>query len=433
MPWFIWPLGFSRILARIALVTFALTIIAQRALAAPVIEAARFDTTDAVTRISFTVTEALEFRIFTLSDPDRVVIDLSETAWRVPAAAMPRPSGLAKAVRFGQFRPGTARIVIDCAARAAVREAKILSVSATGPHRLVLDLVPASGTMPTVMTEPPPPLVPPSGAIAAAQAVAAGTALGAATPIDGAKLSAFARPLPRPKSAGAPRIVVIDPGHGGHDPGAIGASGLFEKHVTLAAARDIRTALTASGNYKVVLTRNRDTYVRLRDRIAIARRAGADLFLSVHADALRDREVRGLSVYTLSETASDAEAAQLAERENKSGVLNGMDLSAESPEVTDILIDLVQRETQNRSIRLASLLIEELRAESLLLPNTHRFAGFAVLKAPDVPSVLIEMGFLSNRADERLLGTTAYRKQLAGAVAEAVHAYFARIEEARLP
>ena len=229
------------------------------------------------------------------------------------------------------------------------------------------------------------------------------------------------------------RTIVIDPGHGGVDPGAIGVSGIYEKHITLAAARDLKEHLERTGRFKVYLTRDRDVFIRLRGRIEIARERKADLFLSVHADTIRNRKIRGLSVYTLSEKASDKEAGELADRENKSDLIAGIDLSHESEEVTNILIDLAQRETMNQSARLASLLVDELKSRVKVLRNPHRFAGFAVLKAPDVPSVLIEMGFLSNRDDESALRSKSHRRKVAHSIAAAVDAYFQKIESASRP
>jgi N-acetylmuramoyl-L-alanine amidase len=180
----------------------------------------------------------------------------------------------------------------------------------------------------------------------------------------------------------------------------------------------------------VVLTRNRDIFLRRRDRVAKSRAAGAELFISLHADVIKNRKIRGLSVYTLSEKASDKEAAALAEKENKADLIAGLDLSNESPVVTNILIDLAQRETMNNSSRFAAMLIKELGREVRILRNTHRFAGFAVLKAPDVPSVLLELGFLSNRHEEKALRSKAYRAKLGAALVRGVDQYFARIEEA---
>jgi N-acetylmuramoyl-L-alanine amidase len=198
----------------------------------------------------------------------------------------------------------------------------------------------------------------------------------------------------------------------------------------LSAAREFKAMLQKTGRYRVILTRNRDIFIRLRDRITIARDAEADLFISIHADAIKNRKVRGLSVYTLSETASDKEAAGLAEKENKSDLIAGIDLSDKTPEVANILIDLTQRESMNQSARFATGLVKELARKTKLLRNTHRFAGFVVLKAPDVPSVLIELGFLSNRRDEQALIRKSYRAKLGKAIVEAINNYFTRIEEA---
>lgn len=237
--------------------------------------------------------------------------------------------------------------------------------------------------------------------------------------------TAVAMPLPprRPAAPRAQRIVALDAGHGGADPGAIGVSGVREKDITLAAVREIKRALEENGGYKVLLTRNDDRFIRLRDRVEFARRGGAELFVSVHADSVASRDVRGASVYTLSGTASDSEAAALAEKENKADLIAGLDLSGESSEVANILINLAQRETMNQSAAFAGHLVEQFAQTTVLLPNPHRFAGFAVLKAPDIPSVLIELGFLSNRSDERALLRSDDRTRVAAGVAKAIDRY----------
>lgn len=228
-------------------------------------------------------------------------------------------------------------------------------------------------------------------------------------------------------------VIVIDPGHGGVDPGATGVSGAYEKHITLAMARELKAMLEKSGRFKVHLTRDRDVFIRLRERVAIARSLGADLFISLHADAVTSPQIRGLSVYTLSRNASDAEAQALAEKENKADLIAGIDLTHESADVAGILIDLAQRETMNRSAGFAGELVDEVGQEMDLLGNTHRFAGFAVLKAPDVPAVLVEMGYLSNDSEERLLRQPHYRARLAKAVTKAVERYFPPNLKARRP
>jgi N-acetylmuramoyl-L-alanine amidase len=189
-------------------------------------------------------------------------------------------------------------------------------------------------------------------------------------------------------------------------------------------AVELKKQLEKTGRYQVVLTRDSDVFVRLRDRIEVARAAGADLFVSLHADAHTTSDLRGASVYTLSEKASDAEAAALATKENKSDVIAGIDLSNENEVVTNILIDLAQRETKNLSARFAALLVDELKRDTPLLRNTHRFAGFAVLKAPDVPSVLIELGYLSSDEDEAQLRSAKHRAKLGTAIVRAVDGFF---------
>jgi len=367
------------------------------------------------TRFVLELTDRVPFSIFTLADPYRVVIDLPEVGWRLPVRPLPQGKGLMQRLRYGLFKPGTSRVVIDAAGPVAVKESFLVQALDGRGVRLVVDLVPTTRAAFLRSAR-------------GAERRAATTATAMATP----RPASFPYPRPprKPQLFHAKRVIVIDPGHGGKDPGAIGRSGAYEKHVTLTAAREIRDALERMGRYKVVLTRDRDVFIRLRDRIARARAAGADLFLSVHADAMPNKKVRGASVYTLSEKASDAEAAALAEQENKVDLIAGVDLSNETPEVTNILIDLAQRETMNESVKFATSLVRELKRETRLLRNTHRFAGFAVLKAPDVPSVLVELGFLSNREDERMLMRSGYRQRLAGAIARAINAYFIGVEEA---
>ena len=231
------------------------------------------------------------------------------------------------------------------------------------------------------------------------------------------------RTIEKQKKVTIKPVVVIDPGHGGIDPGSTSGR-VFEKHITLAAAKVIESHLKSLGRYTVFLTRRNDKFVRLRKRIAIAKAHGASLFISLHADAIKNRRVRGLSVYTLSERASDKEAADLARKENKSDVIAGVDLSTESPIVSDILIDLRQRNTMNESSKLAIGLVKHMRQVTKTLSNAHRFAGFAVLKSPDIPSILVEMGFLSNKADEKALLNPKYRAQLARSIGKAVDDYF---------
>jgi len=238
----------------------------------------------------------------------------------------------------------------------------------------------------------------------------------------------WARPAPArqpsrpPERAPAP-LVMLDPGHGGKDPGAIGISGTYEKHVALAAAVELKRQLEAGGRYRVALTRTRDAFVPLGDRVARAQAQGAALFVSLHADALADHAVRGASVYTLATTASDAQTAALAQRENSADRFAGTGTNT-PPEIARILASLVQRETRIGSGRLARSMVGSLDRDLPMLPNPERHAGFVVLKAADIPSVLVEMGFMSNPTDEALLRRPQHRARVADAMRQAVDAYF---------
>ncbi len=218
--------------------------------------------------------------------------------------------------------------------------------------------------------------------------------------------------------------IVVDAGHGGVDPGCIGCAGTFEKDIVLSTALDLARQLEASKRYKVHLSRSNDTFVTLEDRVARARAHDADLFLSVHADALPEPTIRGASVFTLSEKASDKEAAAVAERENKADIVAGINFGSKDPEVNEILFDLTRRQTNNLSIRLAQRVVTELGRRVKLLNHTHRSAAFVVLKAPDIPSALIEIGCLSNRLEERALRQKSYQRAVATALLHSVNDYF---------
>lgn len=457
------PLRFAGFLAFLAVLM----------LAAPSARAADAEITDIrvgkqglSTRIVIDVDRPINAEVFALAGPARLVVDLPEVGWRLPPRPLPSKTGVLARLRYGLFKPGNSRIVIDLNQPSMVHQALALPANGDKPNRVVIDLARTSGTRflqavaadpiiikssagqirsaevprppnnasiaqpkkPKIETTPP---VKPAVEVASAPTNAATKSQSAPPGRSTPQLASLRVPFkPAPRNLARKRTIVIDPGHGGVDPGAIGVSGIYEKHITLAAARDLKEHLERTGRFNVHLTRDRDVFIRLRGRIEIAREHKADLFLSVHADTIRNKKVRGLSVYTLSEKASDKEAAELAERENKSDLIAGIDLSHESAEVTNILIDLAQRETMNQSARLASLLVGELGKRVKVLRNPHRFAGFAVLKAPDVPSVLIELGFLSNRDDERALRSRAHRRKMAQAIAGAVDAYFSKIESA---
>lgn len=246
-----------------------------------------------------------------------------------------------------------------------------------------------------------------------------------ASPFAGELAAAHGGHGPRHNARRLP-IIAIDPGHGGIDPGAISPHGVFEKTITLATAGDLARALAASGRYHPLLTRRGDVFIALRSRVARAHAGHADLFLSIHADALPDSALRGLSVYTLSEQASDRLAAGLARRENHDDFVDGVHLSRQPREIAGILFDLARRQTENRSLLLARDVVAQLGREVPLLERPHRSAAFVVLTSPEIPSVLVEIGCLSNPQDERLLQQPAHRRRLAHGLAAAIDAYFAR-------
>ncbi len=351
-----------------------------------------------MTRVVLDLDAKVGFQIFTLADPYRIVVDLPDIRWLVPPAVARRKGGLVAGLRYGQYQPGNARVVLDLKKPGTVSKSFIIPASKNNDPRLVIDIRPATrAAFLSTLRAPPKQKV--------------------QTP----QVPVGAKPKRQPSEK---PLVILDPGHGGIDPGAISINGVFEKKVTLSMARQIRKAILALGRQRVRLTRVRDTFIPLRRRVAIARAAGADLFLSIHADSIENRRVRGGGIYTLSETASDNEAAALAAKENRADLIAGLNLSTHDDEVASILIDLTQRETMNYSAKFAATLVPQLKQLIHMRRKPHRFAGFVVLKAPDVPSVLIELGYLSNRQDERMLMDRHSRQRIANAIARAVDNYF---------
>jgi N-acetylmuramoyl-L-alanine amidase len=351
------------------------------------------------TRLVLDLGAKVDFDIFLLDRPRRVVVDLPSLAW---PKDQPTVDGLVQKIRFGQFTADKSRLVVDAKGPVRVAKSFLLPPSSGLPHRLVIDLV-KTGNKEF------------ADQVAKDRAAkrSANKAAPAPTPFT---------PKPR-KQANSKPVIVLDAGHGGVDPGALGRKAR-EKSVTLNFTRELAKQLRKTGKYKVYLTRNRDIYIPLRQRVNIARKHNADLFISIHADAIKRKNVRGMSIYTLSETASDKEAAALAKKENQSDIIAGIDFADQPPEVANILIDLAQRETKNLSVKFANLVVDNARGKTRLLDRTHRFAGFRVLKAPDVPSVLIELGFLTNRSDEKQLLSTAWRRKVAGALVNSVNGFF---------
>ncbi len=378
------------------------------------------------TRLVIELSDQVEASAFLLPEPYRLIVDMPEINWATEAV-LPK-TALINAVRAGVFQPGQTRLVIELAQPGRLSQGFLLPPTGATPWRLIVDIAPTSeelfqfAAVPNQVTK-----ITVQGAT---QTTATAKNQAPATPRETTQ-QLEPKVAAKDKNGNRKIVVAIDPGHGGIDPGAIGIGGVYEKNITLAAAQQLKAKLEATGRYRAILTRQRDTSLVLRQRIEIARHAPADIFISLHADSIRDKGIRGLSVYTLSEKASDNEAAQLAERENKADLIIGMDLTKESAEVRNILIDLAQRESMNLAARLAGSLITELKREVTLLRNAHRFAGFAVLKAPDIPSVLIEMGYLSNKDEQTALMKENYRGKLMSAVVKGLDAYYKDVQVAQ--
>jgi N-acetylmuramoyl-L-alanine amidase len=382
------------------------------------------------TRFVMEMSAPLEFELTKVDDPHRILLDFPAMDWR---AGPEVNSGVG--LIAGHYHAGTAngrtRVVLDLAGPTRVRDVFYLPATPSVPYRFVLDLAPGEGeaAAPAPAEGPPPPSVVVSPRPAAR--AAAGPARLRPLPAAASAIPTVPRPPPSPRGRPAALpVVAIDAGHGGFDPGATGIGGMFEKEVTLAVALELSRALEETGRYRVALTRETDVFLRLRERVRIARREDADIFLSIHADSNPDPALHGVSVYTLSDQASDREAAMMAARENRVDALAGVEMDPEDDVMATILIDLAQRATRRESDALAEFLVERLGGVARLLNNSHREAGFAVLTAPDVPSVLVELGHLSNAEDERRLGSAEHRTRLVEALAAAVDDYFAWAEAA---
>jgi N-acetylmuramoyl-L-alanine amidase len=333
---------------------------------------------------------------FLLRGPHRLVIDLPETRFAIDPQDL-KARGLVKGVRYGHLGEGSSRLILTTKGPFGVDKLDVLPNEASPGYRLVVDLSAASESE--------------FDAALAIQAETTGSTQ--ATP-KGDRLGQITG------RAGRRFTIVIDAGHGGIDGGAEGPSGTVEKAITLMFATELRDKLRADGRYDVFMTREKDEFLRLDDRVRIARQHEADLFLSIHADTIRFKGIRGATVYTVSDKASDAEAKALADRENLSDQLAGIAIEEEDHEVADILVDLIRRETHSFSMRFARSLVGELSTTVGLINNPHRSAGFRVLKAPDVPSVLVELGYLSNAKDEQQLLSADWRGKAAASISNAI-------------
>ena len=385
-------------------------------------------------RIVFDLSAPVDYRAFLLAQPARLVVDLTAQNWHVAKNSFQRNS-IITGYRTGNVDNGLIRVVFDLKHPAIIQKTGLLPKTATAKDRLVIDLERVSAQLfqarlsdvfgdPDIRQEK-----------SAAQHK--NPALSGYAEMRNESVAAIglptAIPTRKPDLRTSPRqkiyTIVVDAGHGGQDPGAIASNGIREKDITLNAAQALRRALEETGRYRVVMTRQKDYYIRLRERVAIARKNNADLFISLHADKIDRKNVRGASIYTLSEKASDDETERLAETENNAGIVAGVDLSEESEDVANILLDLAMREKVNESSLLAQYIQSGMRKENIkLLPNSHRSAGFAVLKAPDVPAVLIEIGFLSNAEEARLISSKAFQSRISDAIVGGVDGFFRKME-----
>jgi N-acetylmuramoyl-L-alanine amidase len=369
------------------------------------------------TRFVLDLDKTIQFRAFVLADPYRVVVDIPQVNFQLPAGAGAAGRGLIKAFRYGLVMPGGSRIVLDLAGPARIAKSYMLEAANAQPPRLVLELeeVDRTSFVQSLAAENRPELRP-----------------GIAGAADG---TLAAKVVTAPKSAAATPaaladlrpVVVIDPGHGGIDNGTQ-ASGESEKDLVLGFALALRERIEKGGKYSVVMTREDDTFIPLADRVRIARNQSAALFVSIHADALprHEGDAQGATIYTLSDRASDAEAERLAEAENRADAIGGVNLTEEPTEVADILIDLTRRETRTFSNRFARVLMGEMKTTARMHKHPLKSAGFKVLKAPDVPSVLVELGYVSNKDDLEHLVSEAWRSRIVGSMEKAIDVFFSK-------
>lgn len=360
------------------------------------------------TRIVIDVDREADFRAFVLENPNRVVVDMPHFAWQAPSQITQEAKSVVAAVRHGDVSSETSRIVFDVKQETEIISAFALPAAAGKSDRIVIDVRPVG-----------------TGQSASSQAYGAYDAADVAPAVQATPPAVPAKKASPPRK----KIVVVDPGHGGQDPGATSGR-TYEKHIVLALGKALKSELERTGKYTVYMTRDTDRFIKLHDRVKFARRKNADLFVSIHADSIPKSNVRGASIYTLSEKASDAQTAKLAARENKADLISGIDLTHEDKDVAGILLDLVQRDTMNQSNFFAEKLVSSFKRDGIrILDNPHRSAGFAVLKAPDIPSILIEAGFVSNRHDAKLLTQSSYQKKVAKTIAQGVDAYLSQIDK----
>ncbi len=361
-------------------------------------------------RVVIELSKPTKFRAFVLQNPNRVIVDMDAFSWEVKS--INRPTGtLVKDVRYGDLGAGKGRLVIETNKPIIIKSAFAIGKTSDRPERLVIDFKATSAdTMKEATTQT-------HGALDKSTNVSSSAA-------KSKKEVQQSEPVPVVPKPNKAKLIIIDPGHGGQDPGAIGVNGVYEKTIALSVGLELRNLLRKSG-YRVEMTRSTDVFIPLRQRVKFARNKKADLFISIHADSIGRSYVSGASVYTLSDKASDKETEKLAERENKSDLIAGIDLSHQDDDVADILLDLAARDTMNQSRLLARTILDTFDSSGVkILDKKSRSAGFAVLKAMDIPSVLVEMGYLTNRQEVEKLSDSTYQSKIARSLKSGVDRYF---------
>lgn len=400
-----------------------LLLLTENALAAE-IKAVRSWLENQATRVVFDLTDVAEYRVFTMRSPDRVVIDFSATR---PRQTLSLPAAqTVKGLRYASRGEDGLRVVLDLAHAVSV-ESKRLAPGRDYGHRLMLDLNPASPPSKTA----PAKLADSERLVAAPPAKPVEQKPTRAVPATSAERSEpVAKPVPAKQVVphrSREVIIAIDAGHGGQDVGAIGPSGAYEKDITLAIARELAAVVNAHPGMKAILTRDGDRYLKLRERMERARLQRADLFISVHADAFRDRRVKGSSVYVLSQRGASSEAAKwLADHENAADLVGGVSLNDKDDVLKSVLIDLSQTASIDASIDVGKHVLAGLKRLGPVHKKRVQHAGFMVLKSPDIPSILVETAFISNPNEEKRLKNRNFRKKLAQAIFSGVEDYFER-------
>ncbi len=369
-----------------------------------IVSATRVSGTMQSTMFEADISSSVGFSATAVKSPYRVIIDIADVSFDLPAGAGRKAGGLVSSFRYGLVEERKSRIVLDVSGPVLIGKSQIVPAKGKKPAHIMVEILPTTPEnfkLTYELEHPQDSSVAQTAAITPAAAPPAQTA-----------------------QADQRKVIVIDPGHGGIDPGAVSYNKTKEKDVVLAYGLALRDVLQNSPNYKVVMTRESDMFISLNERVKIARDNKADLFIAIHADTVDEKDVRGTTLYTVSDKATDAVAEALAQKENRADVIGGMDLGNQTKTVSDILINLAQRESKNQALYFTKKAVTQLKSFVRFTGKPVRSAAFVVLKAPDVPSVLVELGYLSNKGDEALLNSTEWRSNMATAMAHSVDDYF---------